>query len=409
MMVGIDHWTSINSNLQKGGVLMKKLVFSRRNLFKFLCILAGVLVFAAPLTSTAADDGPKIKVMTRNLYLGADIFRVVDAASNPATIPYVVGQVYNIMLETNFSARANAIADEIAANKPQVIGLNEVEAFYKISPTTGNVTNTIDFYTILNAALKARKMDYQAFSVKNADITMPMVDSTGFSYVRMVDHDYILVRKGNAAELVFSKNYDYYLSLTIGGTPVEFKRGYIVVDVNVKGEDYRIACTHPEVRSATGSVFRFYQSAQMHELLTTLNTLSTGDPKPVIMVGDFNSSPEDVPGYYGPYPYVPPYMQAVAAGYLDTWLLQRKHDEGYTSGFDEFVSDQNPTLLDTRIDLVWLKTFDLLLLHKVSCDVVGNEITDMVLNTYPSPRTYAGPYLWPSDHAGVVSDIKFLP
>ncbi len=387
---------------------------SRLRVLNVLCIFVGVLVFAAPLISTAADVGPKINVMTRNLYLGADIFRVVDAASNPDSIPYVVGQVYHIMLETNFSARANAIADEIAANKPQVIGLNEVEAFYKISPTTGNVTNTIDFYTILNAALKARKMDYQAFSVKNADITMPMVDSTGFSYVRMVDHDYILVRKGITADQVFAKNYEVFLTLPIqmpDGTVayIDFKRGYIVVDVNVKGEDYRIACTHPEVRSAVESVFRFVQSAQMHELLTTMNTLSTYDPKPAIMVGDFNSSPEDIPGYYGPYPYVPPYMQAAAAGYLDTWLLQSQYDEGYTSGFDEFVSDPDPTLLDTRIDLVWLKTFDLLLLDKVSCDVVGNEISDMVLNTYPEPRDYAGDYLWPSDHAGVVSNIKFLP
>jgi len=225
--------------------------------------------------------------------------------------------------------------------------------------------------------------------------------------VRMVDHDYILVREGNTAAQVFAKNYDVYLSLPIGGATVDFKRGYLVVDVNVKGEDYRIACTHPEVRSAIGSVFRFVQSAQMYELLTTLNTLSTGDPKPVIMVGDFNSSPEDVPGYYGPYPYVPPYMQAVAAGYLDSWLLQnKKHDEGYTSGFDEFVSDPDPTLLDTRIDLIFLKLLDLRI-DRVKCDVVGNEVSDMVFNTYPNPRIYAGDYLWPSDHAGVVADMQF--
>jgi hypothetical protein len=125
------------------------------------------------------------------------------------------------------------------------------------------------------------------------------------------------------------------------------------------------------------------------------------------MVGDFNSSPEDVPGYYGPYPYVPPYMQAVAAGYLDSWLLQNKnHDEGYTSGFDEFVSDPDPTLLDTRIDLIFLKLLDLRV-DRVKCDVVGNEVSDMVLNTYPNPRSYAGDYLWPSDHAGVVADMQF--
>ncbi len=400
-------------------------VISRLKMLNVLCIFVGVLVFAAPLISTAAEVGPKINVMTQNLYLGADIFRVVDAATNPnpnpdgLDVPRAVAMVYNIMLYTNFWARAEAIADEIAANKPQVIGLNEVSTFYKQTPgdfMMGNPvqasTVVIDFYTVLDAALKARGMYYQAFKVTNADVEVPMLDYAAgppyyLSDVRMVDHDYILVRKGNAASLVFAKNYATNLELTIGGVLVKFTRGYLAVDVNVKGEDYRIACTHPEVRSAEGSVFRFVQSAQMKELLYTLNLLSTYDPKPLIMVGDFNSSPEDEEGtynhpVYGPLPYKPPYMQALAAGYLDTWLLQSKYDEGFTSGFDEFVSD--PTaVLDTRIDLVFLKRFDLLL-DKVSCDVVGNEVSDMV----PHPG-YPGKYLWPSDHAGVVSNIKFLP
>lgn len=399
----------------KRGILS---VISEFKMLNVLCIFVGVLVIAAPLSSAFAANS-KVTVMTRNLYLGADIFRVVDAAQdpNPYAVPMAVAQVYQIMLETNFSARAEAIADEIAANKPQAIGLNEVETFVKLT-SSGQVTTVIDFYTILNAALKERGMDYQAFSVTNADITMPMVDPaspTGLSYVRMVDHDYILVRKGNAAAQVFGKNYDVYLSLPLGGTTVNFKRGYLVVDVNVKGEDYRIACTHLEVRSATSSVFRVVQSAQMYELLGTLATLSDSDPKPIIMVGDFNSSPDDIPGTYDPdgtgpiqpTPYIPPYLEAVYAGYLDSWLLQnKKHDEGYTSGFDEFVSDPDPALLDTRIDLIFLNLLDLRV-DRVKCDVVGNEVSDMVLNTYPYPRDYAGDYLWPSDHAGVVADMQF--
>lgn len=392
-------------------------VISRWKMLSVLCALVGFLVSAVPLASMAADDGPKINAMTRNLYLGADIFRVVDAASDPATIPFVVADVYQTMLYTNFWARAEAIADEIAASKPQVIGLNEVSTFCKQTPgdfMAGNPIKAsavvIDFYTVLDAALKARGMYYQAFMVTNADVELPMFDPASPTYmsdVRMIDHDYILVRKGNAAAQVFAKNYATNLGLPIGGVYVEFKRGYLAVDVNVKGKDYRIACTHPEVRSAPGSVFRFVQSAQMQELVYTLNLISTYDPKPVVMVGDFNSSPEDVPGYYnhpvyGPLPYVPPYMQAISAGYLDTWLLQSRYDEGYTSGFDEYVSDP-AAVLDTRIDLVFLKPFGLLV-DKVSCDVVGDEVSDMI----PNPGD-PGEYLWPSDHAGVVSKIKFLP
>ena len=52
----------------------------------------GLLLFTAliliALPSSVFAGGSKIKTMTRNLYLGADIFKVVDAAqADPATIP----------------------------------------------------------------------------------------------------------------------------------------------------------------------------------------------------------------------------------------------------------------------------------------------------------------------------------
>ena len=94
-------------------------------------------------------------------------------------------------------------------------------------------------------------------------------------------------------------------------------------------------------------------------------------------------------------------MQAVNAGYLDAWLLQNKYDEGFTSGFDEYVSDPG-AVLDARIDLIFVDPKDLLV-DKVRCDVVGDEVSDMIANP-----NYPGQYLWPSDHAGVVGKIKFF-
>ncbi|RUA19318.1 MAG: hypothetical protein DSY83_00620, partial [Flavobacteriia bacterium] len=43
-------------------------------------------------------------------------------------------KVYNTMLYTNFRARAEAIADEIAASTPDVVGLQEVSTYYKQTP-----------------------------------------------------------------------------------------------------------------------------------------------------------------------------------------------------------------------------------------------------------------------------------
>ena len=395
---------------------------SVRNRFNHVFVLSLLLVLSMliiPVTSAsalAAQEEPKINAMTYNLYLGADIFKVVEAAQvDPDSVPYVVAEVYQTMLYTNFSARAEAIADEIAANKPQVVGLQEVEAFYKQTPgdfLIGNPTPAtdlvIDFYAVLDAALKARGMYYDAYTVTNADVEVPMIDPsspTFLSDVRMVDHDVILVRKGHAAWPVLADNYATNVGMNIAGVDIEFTRGYVVVDVDVKGYVFRFVSTHLEVRSAPGSVFRFVQSAQMQELIVTLDLIPSIDTKPIVMVGDFNSAPEDVPGYYehpihGPLLYVPPYMQAVNAGYLDAWLQQSKYDEGFTSGFDEYVSDPG-AVLDTRIDLVFVDPKDLPV-DKVRCDVVGDEVSDMV----PNPD-YPGQYLWPSDHASVVAKLKF--
>jgi hypothetical protein len=409
---------------QKGGNIM----FRKSGIIISVLKLGLLLIVILSLTSPfawAKSKNPKFKVMTRNLYLGADIFKVVNAALNPTPspdgldVPRAVAEVYQTMLFTNFWARAEALADEIAHFKPDVVGLQEVSTYYIQTPGDfifGNTveadTVVIDFYTVLDAALKARGMYYEAFTVTNADIEMPMADFEAgppfyLSDVRLVDHDVILVREDHVVSNEYKGNYEYQLELDLGVTSVAFTRGYISVDVTIKGNDFRFINTHLEVRSAPGSVFRVFQAAQMNELLTfVVDDLSEFyGSKPVVMVGDFNSSSEDVPGTsdipgMGTVPYVPPYMQATSAGYKDAWLEQKKYDDGFTSGFDEYVSDPADELT-SRIDLIFLDTKDLEI-GKVKCDVVGDEVSDMVRNPI-----VPGFYLWPSDHAGVAAKLKF--
>lgn len=384
--------------------------------FKKGLLLFTVLMLIALPSSVFAGD-PKIKTMTRNLYLGADTFKVVEAAqADPDSIPSAVADVYQTMLNTNFWERAEALADEIALFEPDVIGLQEVFTYYIQTPGDfifGNPvqanTVVIDFYSVLDAALQMRGMDYTAFTVTNADIEMPMADLNAgppyyLSDIRLVDHDVILVREDHVASYEYKDNYQYQLELDLGGTSVAFTRGYIALDVNIKGDDFRFVNTHLEVRSAPGSVFRVIQAAQMEELLGTIDCLSgLFDSKPVVMVGDFNSSSEDVPGEsyvpdgqggYVLMPYVPPYMMAIDAGYKDSWLEQKKYGDGFTSGFDEYVSDSTAELT-SRIDLIFLDPKNLEI-DKVKARVVGNKVEDMTPSGF-----------WPSDHAGVVAKVKF--
>jgi endonuclease/exonuclease/phosphatase family metal-dependent hydrolase len=330
------------------------------------------------------------------------------------------------MLYTNFWARAEAIADEIALNKPQVVGLQEVSTYYIQTPgdfLSGNPiqadTVVIDFYTVLDAALRARGMRYRAFTVTNADVELPMADPDGgLSDLRLVDHDIVLVRRGIPAWKVLADNYEHNLGVDIGLGVVEFTRGFVIVDAIIRNKVFRFVNTHLEVRADEASVFRLFQSWQMEELLETIDELSQDghswghffNPKSIFMVGDFNSSIEDKPGnspYFdenGPalLPYTPPYMQARDAGYLDTWREQTSYEEGYTSGFDETIDDPDDTL-KTRIDLIFLDPLDLTI-DEVEAEVVGDEVSDMVPNS-----NFPGLSLWPSDHAGVVAKIKFSP
>jgi len=386
------------------------------------------------LPSSAFAEDIKFNTMTRNVYLGADIFKVVEAAENPdpdnygLDVPIAVAEVWGTVQFTNFPARAEALADEIAANKPQIIGLQEVSTYYSQSPSdffSPNPTQAsnleYDFLAILMAAIEARGLEYDAFVNYNTDIEMPMFTgfdpfpNPTFDDIRMVDSDVILVHKGHAASLVTAAHFANQVGLNVGSEEapimVEFTRGFLAVDVDIKGTDYRFVNTHLEIRGATDSVFRIYQDWQMQELLATIGFIQGAyGAKPLIMVGDFNSSPDDVEGVgilphpiYGPIPvpYVPPYMQAESAGYLDAWNLQSKYGDGYTSGFDDIVSDPTEELT-SRIDIVFIDPLDQVL-DKVKCDVVGDEVSDMI----PNPNV-PGMYLWPSDHAGVVAKVKFV-
>ena len=144
-----------------------------------------------------------ITVMTRNLYLGADLTPVMGAAS-PEEIPGVVGEVWSRIVLNDFPARAEAIAREIQSTRPDVVGLQEVAKFRIQSPGDFLVGNPqaataveYDYLMLLLDALEARGLSYRIASVvHNADIELPAVTSTGLIDVRWTDHDVILVRDG---------------------------------------------------------------------------------------------------------------------------------------------------------------------------------------------------------------------
>ena len=100
-----------------------------------------------------------ITVMTRNIYLGAELSPVIAAPDVPSLIAAATAAFATIE-QTNFPERAQALADEIASTRPHLIGMQEVERYDVVSATDGTPVRTIDFLAILLDALAARGLDY---------------------------------------------------------------------------------------------------------------------------------------------------------------------------------------------------------------------------------------------------------
>ena len=91
-----------------------------------LSALPGIAV-GAP---SKAQGGPKITVMTRNIFLGADLGPAIEADSIPEAIDGA-GEIWNEFQATKFPERAKPLAREIATNKPDLVGLQEVALWRK--------------------------------------------------------------------------------------------------------------------------------------------------------------------------------------------------------------------------------------------------------------------------------------
>ena len=97
-------------------------------------LIAGALLALALPTVAEAKKAPKITVMTRNVFLGADLSPAINAATLAAAIDGA-GVIYNEMQSTKFAERAKPLAREIKRSKADLVGLQEVALWRKQTPS----------------------------------------------------------------------------------------------------------------------------------------------------------------------------------------------------------------------------------------------------------------------------------
>ena len=181
-----------------------------------LCVAALAAASFAPAASAAKkkqkDPDPTLKVMTRNIYLGGNIFLPIGAPDR-AAFESKTQELWDQIRFTNFPARATLLANEVKKTKPDLIGLQEV-AIWRRSPDgvkDGSATPSqqvvYDFLKTLNSELKKKGLKYRtAISQQEADIEAP----TQQYDVRLTMRDVILVRTGkNAPKLTKKKSAQF--------------------------------------------------------------------------------------------------------------------------------------------------------------------------------------------------------
>jgi len=368
-------------------------VISKKVFIGGLAIFLAILFFCVPVWATAEE----IRVMTRNVYLGAEIQSI---ASSDTIEEFLAGaqKALEQAAANNFTERAEALAEEIVEKNPHLVGLQEVYNF-TINGSNGPLPFH-DYLEDLTAALEAQGAEYRvAAVVKNLDITIPMSEDLS---VGVIDRDVILARSDVNTEVVdlsvtgFCResldgcNYNVVASAVTPVGPINTERGVVAVDAVVENFPVRFFNTHLENRNVdpTNPLSPFIQAAQAFELIGFLS-LPTTLNAPVIVAGDINSSPEHWP--IGE--IIPPYMQLEMAGYVDTWTLRPGKPPGFTCCQAENLLNPESNLYE-RVDVIFSSEPPI----NTKANVIGND------EAYKTPSG-----LWPSDHAGVMARIEFSP
>ena len=282
----------------------------RSPLLALVCAIAVIAPAAAPASAGAEP----VKVMTRNLYLGADLTPGLEA-NGLQELVNAAGGILRDVDRNRFAVRARGLASEIRQRRPDLVGLQEVSLWRTgpcqtspIPPSAQQVR--YDYLQLLLRQLNRGAKRYRAVIVQNEFDFEVYVNSDGDESTsapgcplgselngRLTMRDVILVRRGVGTRRARGGNFDTLLRVDVAGVPVDVTRGWTSVDAKVPGaRRFRFVNVHLEafdsqLRNGTNQNTQVgngqIRAAQARELIRS------GGPArsslPVILVGDFNS------------------------------------------------------------------------------------------------------------------------
>src|SRR4051794_9116797 len=282
--------------------------------------LVPAFIAAVFLVPAAADAKPKpkaspVKVMTRNVYLGADLTPGVQAADLQGLVN-AAGVILNQVDQNDFAQRAKGLAAEIKAKKPDLVGLQEA-ALWRTAPCTENpippkaTTVRYDYVALLlrelnkggkhyRVVISQPEFDFEVYANTDGNESTAGANCPLGSEIngRLTMRDAILAKRGSVKTSGNkSGTFETLLQVKPAGVAINVTRGWTSTEAVVGRQKFHFVNTHLEAFDSSPSGNHTnkdtdvgngeIREAQATELVKTGGPASSN--KPVILVGDMNS------------------------------------------------------------------------------------------------------------------------
>ncbi len=288
----------------------------RAGLLALLAMLALSLLAVSGAGAKGKGHGKRaevVKVMTRNLYLGADLAPAIEA-KGLGEFTAATGKVLRDVTTNDFPVRAKGLAQEIIKKGPDLVGLQEV-ALWRTAPPSlepllggsppSATTVRYDYLQLLldqlnkgkkryRVAVASDEFDFEAPADENGvpgdgpNKLIPNAEING----RLTMRDVILAKVGKTVKLSNPQtgHFSTLLVEKLQGVEIPVTRGWASVDARVNGgQRFHLVDTHLESFDPSSEV-PSVRARQASELLAG----PLQNKLPTILVGDLNSDDNTV-------------------------------------------------------------------------------------------------------------------
>lgn len=382
--------------------------------------LIGSVTLTALVPFAAQGAAPTVKVMSRNIYLGADVGVALELIPDmPAAAQFMWDQVN----KNDFSKRSVALAAEIKEYGPDVIGLQEATIWYCKKNAW---SKKVEVFNFTDQLLEALDGDYVLASKDGKTAFNPGYSINPIPFLTIVKDpekfpkifgqekaacgfqigDALAIKKELTDQVIQVGNTEYEATYSIVPTLMTIYRGYTWADLNISDTKVRFVTTHLESIWDENKVPN--SAKQATQLIADLKNTNM----PLVVIGDFNSDPRDPRPANAANPGLQPTASKecpAGASKCNAYRLMRAagfNDAGpdasdpttYTWGMNALLTGPDPDRLKAaqsmgneygftdRLDYIFTKN---------GVDVSTSQIIG-----------YKAPYA--TDHAGVVAEFTIL-